>query len=277
MTLAETTAAPPEVMRERLIEAADRLWRAAERGVPCPPVRDLLPPHDVAAAYAVQNINTERLLASQARLVGRKIGLTSLAVQKQLGVAQPDYGMLFAAMALPDGAEIGERALLQPRAEAEIAFILGRDLAQEQLTMADLMRAVDHAVAAIEIVNSRIAGWDIDIVDTVADNASAGRFVLGNRPRRLDRLDLAGSGMECRRNGRQAAVGSGAACLGHPLNAALWLAQTMVACGRPLRSGDIVLSGALGPMVSASPGDVIEASIAALGTVRVHFAGRPAG
>jgi 2-keto-4-pentenoate hydratase len=268
------TPAGESASRRQLDEAALRLRRAVEARTPCAPVRDILPANDVEAAYRVQDINTEQRLAGGARLVGRKIGLTSAAVQRQLGVDRPDYGMLFADMAVPDDGEIEASSLLQPRAEAEIAFVLGRDLTQAQLTIADLMRAVDYAVAAIEIVDSRIARWDIGIVDTIADNASSGCFVLGTLPRRLDQLDLAACGMELLRNGSIAAVGSGAACLGNPLAAALWLATTMVAYGRPLLAGDIVLSGALGPMVPLNRGDLIEAALAGLGTTRVRY--RPA-
>lgn len=265
-----TPTANPD-LRQQLDEAALRLRRAAAARTPCAPVRDILPADDVDAAYRVQDINTEQRLTGGARLVGRKIGLTSAAVQRQLGVDRPDYGMLFADMVVPDDGEIEASRLLQPRAEAEIAFVLGRDLTEAQLTIADVMRAVDYAVAAIEIVDSRIAGWDIGIVDTIADNASSGCFVLGMLPRRLDQIDLAACGMELRRNGRIAAVGSGAACLGNPLAAAMWLATTMVACGRPLLAGDIVLSGALGPMVPLSCGDIIEAGVAGFGKTRVHY------
>lgn len=253
-------------------EAADRLARAAADGTPCAPVREILPAGDLAAAYAVQNINTDRALAAGRRLVGRKIGLTSVAVQKQLGVDQPDYGMLFADMAVGDALDIPVGKLIQPKVEAEIAFIIGQDLDSDQLTVADIMSAIDYAVAAIEIVDSRIANWDIRITDTIADNASSGLFVLGGEPRLVGDFDprLCGMVMECR--GEPVSVGAGAACLGSPFNATLWLAQKMAAVGRPLLAGDIVLSGALGPMVAVKPGDVFETRINGLGSVRAAFA-----
>jgi 2-keto-4-pentenoate hydratase len=159
--------------RKVLVEAADRLDWARRNGTPCPPVRDILPPGDVAAAYAVQQIQTERRMTSGRRVVGRKIGLTSLAVQKQLGVDTPDFGVLFDDMAVPDGAEIPHGAVLQPRAEAEVALVLEHDLPHERNTVADLIRATAFVLPAIEVVGSRVAGWDITIVDTVADNGSA--------------------------------------------------------------------------------------------------------
>lgn len=259
-------------MSDAVQAAAARLSTAQSSRTPCKPVRDLIGAEDLGAAYAVQELGTRRRLESGGRITGRKIGLTSAAVQKQLGVDQPDYGILFADMALADGARVAASRLLQPRAEAEIAFILGRALDGEALTVADVVRAVDHAVCAIEIVDSRIAGWDIRIADTVADNASSGMYVLGGRPRRLDDIDLVLCGMVARRNGETVSLGVGTACLGNPLHATLWLAQTMVRAGRPLQAGDVVLSGALGPMVPVAAGDRFEAEIQGLGAVRVEFA-----
>ncbi|GII75159.1 2-keto-4-pentenoate hydratase [Sphaerisporangium rufum] len=254
--------------------AAGRLRAAYATGAPCAPVRDLIGTGDdrLAAAYQVQERLTREWLAQGRRPVGHKIGLTSPAVQRQLGVDTPDFGLLLADMAVPDGAEIPAGALLQPRAEAEVALVLDRDLTRERHTIADLVRATAFALPAIEVVDSRIRDWDITITDTVADNASAGRYVLGTRPVRLRDVDLRTAGMVLERRGDQVSTGIGAACLGHPLNAALWLADTLVRLGRPLREGDTVLTGALGPVVTVAPGDVLEARIAGLGDVRVAFA-----
>ncbi|MDI2132320.1 2-keto-4-pentenoate hydratase [Yinghuangia seranimata] len=255
-----------------LKEAADQLDWARRNGTPCPPVRDVLPRGDVAAAYQVQQLQTERRMTAGHRVVGRKIGLTSAAVQAQLGVDSPDFGVLFDDMAVPDGAEIPVGAVLQPRAEAEVALVLEHDLAHERHTVADVIRAVAFVLPAIEVVGSRIRDWDITIVDTVADNASSGLYVLGGRPTLLRDIDLREAGMVMERRGEQVSVGAGAACLGHPLNAALWLADALVKLGDPLRAGDTVLTGALGPMVAAAPGDVMEARIQGLGSVRAAFA-----
>ena len=252
--------------------AANLLWSAAQTRQPCAPVRELLGAGGPDAAYAVQEINTKRRLAAGARLVGRKIGLTSPAVQKQLGVDQPDYGMLFADMAVADGQTVSLAQLMQPKIEGEIAFVLGRDLDTPSPTIADLLRAVDFAVAAIEIVDSRIQNWDIRLVDTIADNASAGMYVLGTQPRLLRDLDLVQCGMVMERRDESVSFGAGQACLGNPLTATLWLATTMARVGRPLQAGDTVLSGALGPMVAAAAGDVFQVRISNLGSVRVAFA-----
>jgi 2-keto-4-pentenoate hydratase len=257
---------------DQIEQAARRLREAEAGGIPCAPVRDLLPADDIEAAYAVQRLNVEQALACGGRLAGRKIGLTARAVQRQLGVDQPDYGALLADMERGDGDEIAAGAVLQPRAEAEVALILECDLAQEQPTLADVIRAVAYAVPAIEIVGSRIAGWDIRIVDTIADNASSGLYVLGGPARRIDGLDLRACRMTMSRNGRQASSGDGAACLGNPLHAALWLARRMVELGTPLHAGDTIMTGALGPMVAAEPGDALEAEISGLGSVRTMFA-----
>ncbi|MQT14938.1 2-keto-4-pentenoate hydratase [Segnochrobactrum spirostomi] len=253
---------------ETTIAAADRLHEAARSGTPCEPVRDLIG-LDLEAAYQVQFHNTRRATDAGRRLVGRKIGLTSRAVQQQLGVDQPDFGVLFADMEYGDGEEVAFDRLLQPKAEAEIAFVLKADVLAPDATPTEVCRAVDYVVPAIEIVGSRVRTWDIRISDTIADNASSGCYVIGGPPRRLEGLDLPALGMVLARNGTAASYGSGAACLGNPLNAVVWLARTCAALGMPLRAGDVVLSGALGPMVPVAPGDRLEARIAGLGAVSV--------
>lgn len=256
--------------------AARRLREAHEARRPCAPVRELIGISGADIAYAVQEINTRHWLDSGRRLVGRKIGLTARSVQRQLGVAEPDYGMLYADMAVAECDEIPADSLLQPRVEGEIAFCIGRDLTSPQVTMAEIIRAVDYAVAALEIVDSRVAGWDIKFVDTVADNASSGLFVLGTEPRKLGEFDARLCGMVLERQGEAVSFGAGAACLGHPLNATLWLARTMARVERPLLAGDVVMSGALGPMVPARPGDVFDLRISGLGAVRAAFASESA-
>jgi 2-keto-4-pentenoate hydratase len=260
-------------MADKAVEAAAAAIRTAwDTGKPCPPVRDSLPANDVNAAYAVQKINTDKWLDEGRRLTGRKIGLTAKAVQKQLGVDQPDYGMLFADMCYVDGEEMPASRLMQPRVEAEVALVLEKELTQSQLTLPDMIAATAYALPAIEVVGSRIAKWDIKIVDTIADNASSGLFVLGTRPVKIDRVDLRMCGMVMENKGDQVSVGAGVACLGNPLTAALWLARKMVEVGMPLRAGDVIMTGALGPMAPVAPGDVLEARISGLGSVRAAFA-----
>lgn len=251
--------------------AAQNLRQAAETGQPCPPVRTLLPEGDLAAAYQVQRVNTELALAAGRRISGKKIGLTSLAVQKQLGVDQPDYGVLFADMEVPSGGSVAFGSVLQPRVEAEVALVIGKDLAHPDTTLAELIGAVEFVLPAIEIVGSRVEGWDISITDTIADNASSGAYVLGNRPVRLADVDLALCGMALYNRGEPVSVGAGVACLGHPLTAALWLARTMARMGQPLTAGEVVLTGALGPMVPVLAGETYHASINGLGSVSVQF------
>ncbi|WP_442873283.1 2-keto-4-pentenoate hydratase [Cupriavidus sp. USMAA2-4] len=272
---------PREAMIDEVVQqVAQRLWRAAELRQPTPPVREELaaaagPGGDVLTmAYQVQQALSERRLAGGERLVGRKIGLTSKAVQRQLGVDAPDFGALFASMAAGDGEEIAWSRTLQPRVEAEIALVLQRDLPHLSHTVADVISATAYALPALEVVGSRIADWDIRLADTVADNASSGLFVLGTRPVTLDRLDLVDCGMVMERRGEPVSSGVGAACLGNPLNAAVWLADTMARLGAPLRAGDVLLTGALGPMVAVAPGDVFQARIEGLGSVRAVFGGR---
>jgi 2-keto-4-pentenoate hydratase len=249
--------------------AAKRLRDAATTATPCAPVRELI--SGVDDAYAVQDANTRHWLGEGRRLVGRKTGLTSRAVQKQLGVDQPDYGMLFADMEVLEGQPVSLGRLLQPKVEAEVALVMGRDVDHPDLTLPEFLRAVEFALPAIEIVDSRVAGWDIRIEDTIADNASSGCYVLGAEPRKLESLDLRLCGMVMERAGEPVSVGAGAACLGHPVSSGVWLAGVMARAGRPLRAGDVVLTGALGPMVGVAPGDVIEARINGLGSVRAVF------
>lgn len=255
-------------------QAAAALQEAYRSGVPCPPLRErLLPAGGIAEGYRVQQELLRQWQAEGRRRVGAKVGLTSGAVQRQLGVDQPDSGVLLADMAVPDGAQVPAGRILQPRIEAEVAFVLGAELPDPQVTTVDVIRATDHLLAAIEVADSRIAGWDISIVDTVADNASSGVFVLGTRPVPLPQVDLRTCGMVLEHAGEPVSVGAGAACLGNPLHAVAWLAQARAAVGDPLRAGDVVLSGALGPMVPVTPGSAYEARVSGLGSVRVSFAG----
>lgn len=256
--------------------AANRLRVAVRDRVPCAPVRDVIGSDDVATAYLVQARLTARRVADGAHVVGRKIGLTSAAIQAQLGVDQPDFGVLFDEMAFADGDEIPMARLLQPKAEAEIAFVLGSDLAEGPLDLGQVRSAVDHAVAALEIVDSRIRSWDISLADTIADNASSGLYVLGQERRTLDELEPAAVEMSMVVDGEVVSTGNGAACLGDPLEALAWLARTARDFGDPLLAGQVVLSGALGPMHPLHPGARVSARLTGLGTVSATFSGESA-
>ena len=251
---------------------AARLREAYAGGV-IPPLRGALEPTDIDGAYAVQAINTRFWEAEGRRIVGRKIGLTAEAVQKQLGVDRPDFGVLFDDMQIADGGVLSSTKVIQPKAEAEIALVLGRDLNDASATPDVVAAAIDYAAAAIEIVDSRIADWKITFADTVADNGSSAFFVLGKEKKNLAGLDLYTCGMALEINGKVASLGAGAACLGHPLNAAAWLARTLAERGEPLRAGDILLTGALGPMVAIQPGMHVRAQIGGMGVASFSYEG----
>jgi 2-keto-4-pentenoate hydratase len=265
-------------------KALETLVAARATGQPCPPVRGLLPAGDADAAYALQSAWVAGQIAAGARVVGRKIGLTNPAVQAQFGVDRPDFGVLFESMACAPGTPIDGARTLQPKIEAEIAFVLAEDLTGAMIGPAEVAAATAYVVAALEIVDSRIAGWDIDIVDTIADNGSSGLFVLGDRRQRLGQLDLAECMMTLRRisggaggpggsEGEVVSSGTGASILGHPLAAVAWLAAAVRDHGRPLRAGEVVLSGSLGPMVAVAPGDAFQADISGVGQVSAIFTG----
>ncbi|MCP2319196.1 2-keto-4-pentenoate hydratase [Nocardia amikacinitolerans] len=243
-----------------ILAAAQRLADAADTGVAAAPVRDLIGSDDVESAYAVQRLGVRRRIESGARVVGRKIGLTAPAVQRQLGVDQPDFGVLFADMDVRTPVADRPR-LLQPKIEAELAFVLSADLDTEEIDARSVRNAVDYAVAALEIVDSRIADWDITFGDTVADNASSGWFVLGERRLSLADFEPREVSMSMLLDGEIVSTGTGSACLGDPLEALAWLARTARALGDPLRAGEIVLSGALGPMAPLRPGAHVHSEI----------------
>lgn len=253
-----------------ILAAATRLEVAAQTRTACSPVNTLIGSSDIAAAYAVQQELTARRIRAGARTVGRKIGLTSEAVQRQVGVDQPDFGVLFDDMAFEDGDVVPFGRLLQPKAEAEVAFTLRADILDAD-NPALVRASVAFAQAALEIVDSRVANWQIGITDTVADNASSGVFVLGATKQTLTEFSPIDVVMQMSRNGAIVSEGTGAACLGDPLNALTWLAKTAIELGAPLRAGDIVLSGALGPMVVVEPGDLFIANIGSLGAVTAKF------
>ena len=255
-----------------LNEQAVLLREAYRTGQAIRPIRHIVPEATIGDAYAIQAANTAFWEAEGRHAVGAKIGLTAKSVQKQLGVDQPDFGTLFTDMAVFDGGTVSAGQLLQPKVEAEIAFVLKRTPDIRRLTIAELIASVECVLPAIEIVDSRIANWDIGIVDTIADNASSGMFVLGSAPVSITGLDLRLCGMVLEKNGDQVSFGAGVACLGNPLYALGWLARRMALADRPLRAGDIILAGALGPMVSVLPGDAVEARVEGIGSVRVNFA-----
>lgn len=261
-----------DVSPDLIAEAATALRSAADTGIPCDPIRSIIGENaSVEVAYAVQQANIDLATSEGRRISGRKIGLTARSVQQQLGVRQPDFGTLFADMAYGDGVEVDSERLIQPRAEAEIAIVLGQDLDLETHTVHDIIAATAFILPAIEVVDSRVRNWDIRFVDTVADNASSGLYTVGSRPMSLGEIDVRQVPMTLTVNGNKVSTGHGSACLGNPLNAAVWLADMMSSIGTPLQAGDCVLTGALGPVVDVKPGDEVVADFGLLGSVTAPF------
>lgn len=239
-------------MKTEYQNVADALWNARQTRQPIAPPRQWLASTDLSGAYAVQRHNNARRLQSGGRIVGRKIGLTSQAVQRQLGVDQPDFGILFDDM-LYQGNDVQVHVpsvgFMQPKIEGEIAFVLEHDVTERQLAREPLIRAAGNAAVAFEIVDSAIADWKITLADTVADNASCGALVVSRERRPISQIDLRLAGMVMSEDGSTVSLGVGAASLGDPLLAFAWLADLAIEQGEPLRRGEIVLTGALGPMV----------------------------
>jgi len=224
----------------------------------------------INCAYAVQGINHQRKLAQGEVITGKKIGLTSLAMQKSLGVDQPDYGWLYASMDVSETGVVPARTVLQPRVEGEFVFKLKKDL-KGKVTPEQVLDATEYVVPAIEVVGSRIADWKLTISDTIADNASCGMYLLGDTKIDPSTVDLRGIHMDLIRNGEVINSGYGEAVMGNPAAAVAWLAYCLDQYGASLNAGDIVLSGALTAAVPAAAGDTFVCDFGAYGKVKVHF------
>lgn len=251
---------------------ADHLEQAFRTGKGVTPLTELRPGLTVEEAYAVQLTTIRRKTEAGSRIVGKKIGLTSLAMQQLLKVDQPDYGHLLDDMVVENGGVIPFSKVLQPRVEAEIAFVLKKDLTGPRVTAADVLLATDYVLPALEIVDSRVADWKIKLQDTVADNASSGLYVLGGKPVKPSEIDLTLAGMVLYKNGEIMNTGVGAAALGNPATCVAWLANKLHEFGIVLKAGEVILSGALSAAVNAEPGDHFRTRIAHLGEVSVSFA-----
>jgi 2-oxopent-4-enoate/cis-2-oxohex-4-enoate hydratase len=250
---------------------ADELDAARNACSTVPPLTGRYDGLTVEHAYAVQRLLADKRVAGGARVVGKKVGLTSRAVQDMLGVKQPDFGYLFSDMAVPSGGRVATNTLIQPKIEGEIAFVLKHDLRGPGLTAADVLRATEGVMACFEIVDSRIADWKIGIIDTVADNASSALFVLGDSMVDAASVDLGLCGMVLERNGDVVVTGAGAAALGSPVNAVVWLANQLGEFDVPLLAGEVILSGALGAMVPVKAGDRFRLAIGGVGRCAVAF------
>ena len=249
----------------------DTLYEALVARKPVAPLTASHPEMTIEDAYHVQQRMIARRLEKGERVVGKKIGVTSKAVMNMLGVHQPDFGYLLDGMVYNEGESIEMDDLIQPKAEGEIAFLLKKDLMGPGVTAADVIAATEGVMACFEIVDSRIQDWKIKIQDTVADNASCGVFVLGDQLVDITDLDLSLCGMVLEKNGEIVVTGAGAATMGHPVNAMVWLANTLGKLGIALKAGDIVLSGAMGAMVPVQKGDNLRMSIGGIGGCSVRF------
>lgn len=261
-------------MDAQLIEAlGDELFQALRERRSLQPLTQRYPELTLDAAYQISLRFLHRREALGEQVVGKKIGVTSRAVQDMLDVHQPDFGFLTNRMQVANDCEVSFSAhhLVQPRAEGEIAFILGEDLCGPGITAHDVMAATQWVVPCFEIVDSRIADWKIRIQDTVADNASCGVFALGDA--RIDprEVDLAQVELHLLKNGQAAGNGFGSAVQGHPCEAVAWLANTLGKFDIPFRKGEIILSGALAPLVPVQPGDEVSLTLSGLGSARLRF------
>lgn len=249
----------------------DALYQALADRKPIAPLTDRVADFSVEDAYQIQLRMIGHRLAKGETVVGKKIGVTSKAVQDMLKVYQPDFGHLLSGMVFSEGEPIPMKSLIAPKAEAEVAFILKHDLNGPGVTAVDVLRATDFVLPCFEIVDSRIADWKIRIQDTVADNASCGVFVLGGTPRSLRGFDLSVAGMVVEKNGDILSTSAGAAVQGSPVNAVAWLANTLGALGIPLRAGEVILSGSQSPLMPAAAGDTFTCSVGGLGSCSVRF------
>jgi len=255
-----------------IIELGDELYAALLDRKVVEPLTSRFTGITVEGAYRVSEHILARRIRAGETLVGRKIGLTNEAVQKFFGVNQPDFGNLTDAMQIQSGAEVSiNQRLIQPKVEGEIAFVLKKSLSGPGVTVADVLEATDYVAPCFEIVDSRVRDWKIRIEDTVADNGSAGLFVIGDDHADPHELDLSVCEMEMMTDGEIVARGTGAAALGSPLKCVAWLANALAVYGVGLQAGDVILSGSLGPVVSPAPGTRMLVSITDIGSASVHF------
>lgn len=252
-------------------EIATALERAERERTPLAPLSETYPMLAPIDAYAIQSTWFEMKLAQGARIVGRKIGLTSQAMQQQMGVDQPDYGFLLDTMAVPPSGMLACSELIQPRIEPEVAFWLAEDVRGPGITAEQVLKASRGVSAALELVDSRITNWRITLVDTIADNASSGRMIVSESVVPVERLDLAAVRTVLTRNGEPVGTGTGAAVLGHPAFAVAWLANKLAEFGVTLLAGQVVLSGSMCGAVPVAPGDTFRATFTEVGEVSLSF------
>lgn len=247
------------------------LYQALTNKKPIDPISGRGHALSVEDAYAIQTHMLSYRIESGVRVVGKKIGATSEAVQNAIGIDQPDFGFLLEDSGYHSGDVIPYDSLIQPRAEGEIMFVLKHDLAGPDITPEMVLDATEYVCPCLEIVDSRIRDWQINIIDTIADNASCGAFVIGEAKVHIADIDLAACRMRILQNGQKVTQGTGAASLGHPANAVAWLANRFGQIGEVLRAGEPILSGSLGALVNVKSGDRIELEIDEIGDCSAEF------
>ena len=261
---------------QKIQHYGEELYQAWLTRRPVQPLIEREPEITIEDAYRIQEAFVARRVAAGETIVGKKIGATSLAVQEMLGVYQPDFGMLLSGMVYQEGDTIDLSQLIQPKAEAELAFVLKEDLKGPGITAMDVIRATDYVLPCFEIVDSRISDWKLKIQDTVADNASCGVYVLGKTKGDPRKLDITLAGMVLEKNGELFSTGVGAAVQGSPANAVAWSANTLGALGIPFKAGEVILSGSQSTLVPVADGDELVCTVGGLGSCRVSFSGRSA-
>jgi 2-keto-4-pentenoate hydratase len=260
-----------DLTQELIQKEAQELYKAERDKTTLRPLTERYPKIDPEDAYRIQLALIEKKKADGRSVVGKKIGLTSKAMQKMLNVDQPDYGHILDNMVLQDGVEFAVRELIQPKIEPEIAFVLDQTLKGPGVTPIQVLAATRFVVPALEIIDSRIEGWKIKLCDTIADNASSARIVLGGSPKRIDQVDLKLVGMVLEKNGEIIQTGAGGAVLGHPAAAVAWLANAVGQFGVSLEAGEVIMPGALCAAADVAAGDLLQASFDGLGSVSVRF------
>jgi 2-keto-4-pentenoate hydratase len=260
-----------EVMSHLVEELAEKLIQAERSKQAITPITERYSELDITDAYQIQLDIMRKKIAEGRSVIGKKVGLTSVAMQQMLGVNEPDYGHLLNDMKVDDGATLNMQDFLSPKIEAEIGFVLKEDLQGPNVTFLDVLMATEYITPTLEIIDSRIADWKIGLIDTVADNGSSAKVVVGNKQSQIDGIDLRSLGMVLFKNGEMVATGSGAAALGHPAQAIAWLANKLHEFDISLKAGELILPGALSGAISVSEGDTVSASFGPLGSVTVTF------
>ncbi|MBF6569322.1 MAG: fumarylacetoacetate hydrolase family protein [Candidatus Binataceae bacterium] len=253
-------------------QIAQRLLAAEEKRAPIAPLSAEFPDMSANDAYAIQLAVLEHKQSRGEVVYGRKAGLTAVAIQKLFGVSEPDFGHLLASMMVESGGVITSSEVIQAKAEPEIAFVLNQDLRGPGVTALDVIGATNYIVPVLEIIDSRVADWKIKLPDTIADNASCGKVVIGGPARRVDGIDLRLIGVVLEKNGEVIATGAGAAALGNPAIAVAWLANKLATFDQYLRKGELILPGSLTSAFDMKPGDHVCATFDRLGSVSVRFA-----